>query len=405
MIVIDRSILTRSEAVAWAAAFVVVACLISVTKFTSGDPDSELYAGMSARLSQEPAAHWVAPQWWGFWDRIGIEGPFLDHPAGTVLMPAALVRLGVPGEQAAYVVGAAMNIAVVVLIAVLVRDVTSRADGRAAMALVQLMPVAFIFRLRANQEYPLLVCVLVALIGIDRVRERWRWSALVALGLAGGLWIKGVFVIMILLAAGVWAVVNPTRRDGSIARPIAALAIGGVALAGAAWLYEVWHHAVTGLPFWSRYWERNMSDVTVATPLDNAIEFGSHLMFYLSRALWHSAPWSLALLVFLWRWRAGASSWLRGRGDNASRGLLFAVTYAALLMLMMSPGSRVAERYIFPAPHAVAAAGAVIAWRWWPRIRVLVQTLETRVPLWPATFWLTLMLLRLFVGPFLPRIS
>ncbi len=165
-------------------------------------------------------------------------------------------------------------------------------------------------------------------------------------------------------------------------------------MAGAFWVYDAWHHAATGLPFWSRYWQRQMGDVTVATPLNNLIEFATHLGFYLSRIVWHPAPWSVVLLVFLWRHRAAAREWL-----------LFAVAYAALLMLMMSPASRVAERYIFPASHAVAAAGAVIAWRSWPRIHAFIVWLEARVPVWPATLWLALMLLRLFVGPYLPRIQ
>ena len=402
---IRRSILTRREALAWAAAFAVIATIICTTHFTSDDPDSELYAGLSARLAQEPASQWVAPQWWGFWERIGVEGPFLEHPAGTFLLPAAVARLGVPAEQSAYVVGIAINIAVVLLIAILVRDVTSRDDARAAMALIQLMPVAFIFRLRANQEYPLLAALLITLVGIDRVRESWGWLTLVAFGLAAGLWIKGAFVIMLLLAAGVWAVINPTRRPGTIGRPIVALAVGVASIGGAMWLYDTWHHAATGLPFWSRYWQRQMSEVTVATPLNNLIEFATHLGFYLSRILWHPAPWSVALLVFLWRHRGSARSWLTARGSTASRGLLFAVAYAALLMLMMSPASRVAERYIFPATHAIAAAGAVIAWRWWPRIRAFIAWLDSRVPVWPATLWLALMLLRLIVGPYLPRIQ
>lgn len=402
---IRQSLLTRRESLAWAAAFVVVVTIICTTRFTSDDADSELYAGLSARLSQEPIGQWVAPQWWGFWERIGVQGPFLEHPVGVFLVPAALARLGVPAEQSAYVAGVATNIVVVLLIALLVRDVTSRDDGRAAMALIQLMPVAFIFRMRANQEYPLLAALLITLIGIDRVRESWRWFVLVAIGLAAGLWIKGAFVIMLLLAAGVWTVINPTRRPGPLARPMIALAAGGAAIAGALWVYDLWHHAATGLPFWSRYWERQMGDVTVATPLNNLIEFAKHLGFYLSRIVWHPAPWSLVLAAFLWRERAAARDWLSARGSTASRGLLFAVAYAVLLMLMMSPASRVAERYIFPATHAVAAAGAVIAWRSWPRIRAFIVWLEARVPVWPATLWLALMLLRLFVGPYLPRIQ
>jgi 4-amino-4-deoxy-L-arabinose transferase-like glycosyltransferase len=38
--------------------------------------------------------------------------------------------------------------------------------------LLQLMPVAFIFRIRANHEYPILVCLLLSLLGLAWIGEK-----------------------------------------------------------------------------------------------------------------------------------------------------------------------------------------------------------------------------------------
>ena len=165
--------------------------------FSSGDPDSALYAGIADRLAQEPVRRWIAPEWWGFWPEAQMTGLFREHPAGVFLMSAALTRVGVPAAQGAYVIGIGAGLASLLLMASLIRRVTTRDEARAALVLLQLMPVAFIFRIRANHEYPILVCLLLALLGLAWIGERrpwWMGALAVAAGLAGGLLIKGVFV-------------------------------------------------------------------------------------------------------------------------------------------------------------------------------------------------------------------
>ena len=76
------------------------------------------------------------------------------------------------------------------------------------------MPVAFIFRIRANHEYPMLVCLLVALVGVDGVRRSWALGSVVAFaGLTAALLVKGVFVVMVADRRGLWTLINPTRRE------------------------------------------------------------------------------------------------------------------------------------------------------------------------------------------------
>ena len=103
-------------------------------------------------------------------------GYFREHPAGAFLLPAAMNRIGLPAVQGAYVVGVAAGLASLLMMASLIRTFASRDDARAALVLLQLMPVAFIFRIRANHEYPMLVCLLITIAGLvwaSRGRPMW----------------------------------------------------------------------------------------------------------------------------------------------------------------------------------------------------------------------------------------
>ena len=84
------------------AALTVASALLVATHFRTRDPDSALYVIVASHLAEQPARSWIAPQWWGGWKN---EGPFREHPAGAYVGPAALTRLGVPGEEASFVVG------------------------------------------------------------------------------------------------------------------------------------------------------------------------------------------------------------------------------------------------------------------------------------------------------------
>ncbi|MEO8484223.1 MAG: glycosyltransferase family 39 protein [Acidobacteriota bacterium] len=397
-----RRLLSAREIAIWIAFFLLISALLVVTGFTSDDPDSALYAALSARLADGPASHWIAPEWWGHWD---MEGLFREHPAGVFALPTLLGALGVPGVQAAYIVGIAAGLAALLIIGSLVARDTSREEGRLAIVLLQLMPMASIFRIRANHEYPMLVCLLVALVGFDAVRRSWRWWWIAPVALTAGLLVKGVFVIIPLLAAGFWVITNPLRAPGSIWR---AIGVGFVSLAlmlGVALVYDRVYLHVAGEAFWGPYWGRQLAPLTIATPGEGGSTLGAHLWFYAIRMAWHPAPWSLALVAALWRWRGTLTERWRALPDAERRGLVFCVAFALTCVLALSPASRFAERYIFSANYALATAGAIVASRAWPGIARLVRRLDARVPALPAVCWLVLMLLRLTLGPLLPRIS
>lgn len=395
-------LLPRRDIVIWTIGFVVVSALLVATRFASDDPDSALYAAQSARLAEEPVGRWIAPEWWGNWDHHGL---FREHPVGVLLVPTTLASLGVPGVQAAYIVGIAAGLASVVLIAGIVARVTSVADARAVLVLLQLMPLAFIFRIRANHEYPMLVCLLVAVIGIEAVRRSWRWVWVTPLALCAAVLVKAAFVAVPLLAIGWWALANPLRTPGTLARPIATGILSVAAIVAMSVGYDTVYFGVTGESFWAGYWARQMAPLSIgALPADQPGVL-HHLGFYALRMSWHPAPWSLLLLAVAWRTRAHGRRLWSGLPASSRRGLLFALAFAFTTVVMLVPASRFAERYIFSANYALASAGIVVALHHWPGLRAAMARLDERIPALPALCWTTLMLLRLAVGPFLPRIS
>lgn len=397
-----RGLVSRREVVLWTIAFFAISLLLVLTGFASDDPDSALYAALSERLATGPPARWIAPEWWGHWD---MEGLFREHPVGVFVLPTLLGAAGVPGVQAAYIVGMAAGLATLLLIGVIVSRLCSRDDGRAAIVLLQFMPMASIFRIRANHEYPMLVCLLISLIGLDAVRRSWRWWWVTPVALTAALLVKGVFVVIPLIAASLWIVINPLRAPGSILRAMATLALALAMMVGVALLYDVAYVRVTGESFWGPYWGRQLAPLTLSTPMGGGSTFGAHLWFYLVRMAWHPAPWSLALVAAGWRWRGSLWAHWRALPDSPRLGLLFAMSFAAACLILLSPASRFAERYTFSANYAIAAAGVVVTVHVWPSLRAWIKALDARTPALPALCWLVLMLLRLALGPWLPRIS
>jgi hypothetical protein len=400
-----QPLVPRRDMVVWACGFVLCASLLVAVGFSSSDGDSALYAGLSERLAAEPLSRWVAPEWWGFWPEAEMTGLFREHPAGALILPAVLVRLGIPGPQAAYIVGIAAGVAALLMIGFLTDRIVPRPDARALLILLQLMPVAFLFRIRANHEYLMLVCLLIALVGLERVRHSWSAVALVVVGITSALLIKGVFVVVALAGAALWVMCAPVR-EGSRTRAVVALAVAVVAALAAGMAYESWFRSVTGEAYWLPYWERQLGQVEVATPVGGGLSaLAWNVFFYINRLAWHAAPWSLALLTAGWITRGTWRARWRGLPESERRGLLFALLYGAVLVVLLSPSSRVAERYIFSGTYAVATAGAVIGLRIWPRFASWLAAIDSRIPALPALIWLALMVGRLAVGPWMPRIS
>jgi hypothetical protein len=183
--------------------------------------------------------------------------------------------------------------------------------------------------------------------------------------------------------------------------------VGLLVMAAVAAAYDVQYEHVTGETFWRAYWERQLGPLTLAAPTTGGggATLAHHLLFYAARVLWHPAPWSLALLAGCWVQRGRVVRWWQSAPEPARRGVLFALAFAITAVAALSPASRFAERYVFSANYAIATLGAVVSLHAWPRWRAWLERLDARVPGLPVLTWLTLMLLRLTIGPLLPRIS
>jgi hypothetical protein len=392
-------LLPRRELAAWAVALLVAWALLAATGFTSRDPDSAFYATMAARLANGPLSGIIAPEWGGLWNGTGL---WQEHPVGIYLAPIVLAWVGYPDAQAAYAVGIATALGCLLLLARLARAAEPSA-GRSALVLLQLVPAAFVFRVRANQEYPMLLCLLVLLLALDGVRRSWGWTAVAALALTAALLVKGVFVAIVLLGAGVWVMVNPLRVAGSVARPLTALAASAVVMASVALVYDQLYERAVDTTFWAGYWRRQLRPVADGAPGSGVLALVYHAFFYVAHLAWLSAPWGAALVVLAAGWLRRAREAWRAQPEPLRFAAVFALLFAAATIVMLSPSGRFAERYLFSPIFVAAAIGVAAACRAWPAIPVTVAQIERRVPFLPVLVWLVLIVARLGLGPLLPR--
>jgi len=395
-----NTLLRRREVAVWGACLVVVWALLAATGFVSRDPDSAFYAAMTARLASGPPSSWIAPEWGGLWNGTGL---WQEHPIGLYLAPIAVAKLGFPGAQAAFAVGIAAGLACLLLLARLAAATQVPGAGRAALVLLQLVPAAFVFRVRANHEYPMLLCLLVALVALDGARRSWGWVPAVAAAVTAALLIKGVFVAIVLLGAGLWAVANPLRVPGSTMRPLAALAVAVACAAAVAVGYDALYQEAAGTTFWAGYWRRQLGPVADAAPGAGVLAILGHIGFYVAHLAWLSAPWGAALIGLAAAWAARARDQWKALPAPLRGGAVFALAFAAASILMLSPSGRFAERYLFTPIFVSAAVGVAAACYAWPAVPAFVARLDRRIPALPALLWLVLIVARLGLGPLLPR--
>jgi hypothetical protein len=435
----------------WVAAVAVSFIVLAAVRFTSGDPDSRVYAGIAARLAPEPVARWIAPEWWGQW---GFSGPFREHPIGIFLLPALIGKAGYPAQQAAYAVNGAFQVASIVLVQMLAVRLATAREARALGWIVQLMPIAFVFRVRANQEYAVLAGILLALFATERSREGVAWAWLTALGFAWALLVKGVFGFVVPVVCAVWLAarawtdptdarsigVGPELQSGpgdvgpgnvgpglqSRPRRLApwiALALVLLVAPALTLAYERAYVGATGESFLAFYTGPRLNPDAVAAGSPGRLAY--NIIWYTARLAWYGFPWSLIVLGAFgaalrryvgqrFRLRVklrrttealaeAVSAADRRDTRSAGSGVLFAVVASFVLIVLFSFSDRKADRFIFPAYYFMAAAGGVTAIRCWPAVSRVVDRLDR--PWVPAVCWLSLFALRLVTGSHLPQFT
>jgi 4-amino-4-deoxy-L-arabinose transferase-like glycosyltransferase len=385
---------------AWVGALLITAALIGATHYKSPDDDSFLYAGISARMSELPVRQWIAPDWWGFWT---LHGPYCEHPIGLFVLPAALGRLGYPAEQAAYAVNALYQAVSLILAMLIAARVAALPEARALGWVLQLLPIAFVFRVRANHEYAVLAGVLFALYATERARTRAAWALGMLAGFLAVLAVKGVFALVVPVVSIAWLVAR-ADRPGTLFRTWAAwAAIAAMPVAGglAAWGYEAAYVAVTGRSFLAVYQSRQLpQDAMTQGSLISRTAYS--LVWYVGRVIWYAAPWSLFAGVAAIEGARRRRVWPWG-GNGEWQGAWFALASSAALVVAFSLAHRKADRYIFPVYFIVSALGGVVAVRRVGALRRAAAWLDR--PWVPAAVFLGLFLLRLVTLGKLPEFT
>jgi hypothetical protein len=349
--------------IAWAGALAVAVLLLAVGGFVSRDPDSRVYSEISAHLANRPLASWIAPEWFGVADA---EGPFREHPFGIFVLPALLARTGYPALQAGYAIGTVFSVLAVILLGRVASLLIPSAETVAVQWAVLLLPVAFVYRIRANQEYPVLVLLLAAVYATERVRRSPAWTIVPPLATLAILIIKDVFFVFAPIACALWLLAVPGRGTHErrawicVALSVVGAVIGAVA-------YDAWYRHATGesfIPFFVQF------RLTPNSGLDRSVGVGaaifqrvSNLGWYVARLVWFSFPASVAL--FFGMRRRGDRPAAADDGPRLSGAVVFSVALAAVAVALMSLGNNRADRFIFPAYFAVGAAGAALAIRRW----------------------------------------
>jgi hypothetical protein len=360
----------------WVPAILVAAWMLVAAGFQSRDPDSALYARLATELAAQPVSRWIAPEWNGAWDNQGL---FREHPVGILLPSVVLIRAGFPAAQAAYAVNLAYQAAVILLIPLVAAAVLPR---------LQLMPVAFVYRIRANQEHPLFMCFLAIVYATHRTRERAAWMALSIAAFCFLVLVKGAFAMFALVSAALWIVVVPAPAGGSNRRAWVGLAGMVAAAAVMAVGYEAIYVRTTGESFIEFYRSTRLGQSMELSDPRLVPHAATNVVWYLGRLAWFAAPWTPFALG------AGVLAWRRGeiRGflaTAAGRGVIWAALVAAVFIAVLSPANVRAERFIFPLYFIVGAIGAAAAIRGSAGFRRAVATAD-RYDWVPVAVWLAL---------------
>ena len=105
--------------------------------------------------------------------------------------------------------------AVILLLPLVAGLVMRQTDARALAWVLQLLPVSFVYRIRGNQEHPLLMCFLALIYATDRSRTQPAWIVLMAVSFCWLALIKGAFAMFALIGGGPVAARRPAAGWGS----------------------------------------------------------------------------------------------------------------------------------------------------------------------------------------------
>jgi 4-amino-4-deoxy-L-arabinose transferase-like glycosyltransferase len=391
-----------TEWLAWGGVLVVAALLLIVVKVRALDSDSSLHIGLVERLSTLPVSRWIAPEWWGLWS---FEGLYREHPVGILIPPLILSKLGFPASQSPFLANAIYQVLSLVIIQNLAATVVPAVEARSLAWMLQLIPIAFTYRIRANHEQAVLLLFLVALWSIEKSRKDARWIGLLVFSTAAAVLVKGVFSAWLFIGCAAWLLI--VRNDGNppavdrfsrqVRRDLSAwtgLAVSFAAVLGVIAGYEFLYRQATHESFLAVYLSRQIGAAAVAKGPSYLIQKLSNLVFYGGRLLWFAFPGSIAMLAVIWK-----RSRRERVPERTRQAFLFCVGVSLLYVVLFSLSDRHADRYIFPAYYLFAACGMIAAAHqsaWFHRI---IERWDRHRQVFTPLLWLILFCLNLASGP------
>jgi 4-amino-4-deoxy-L-arabinose transferase-like glycosyltransferase len=399
---IDVDDSTTTVWLAWGVVLVVAAVMLIVVNVHAADSDSGLHIGFVERLNKLPVSRWIAPEWGGLW---GFEGLYREHPIGILFPPLILSKLGFPASQAPFLMNALYQVLSLVIIQNIAATVVPAVEARALSWMLQLIPIAFTYRIRANHEQAVLLLFLVALWSIEKSRKDARWIGLLVFSTAAAVLVKGVFAAWLFIGCAAWLLIirnkdnvqprerfqNQLRLDR---RAWIGLAISFAAVLGVIAGYEFLYRQATHESFLEVYLSRQIGAAAVARGSSYFVQKLSNLVFYGGRLLWFAFPWSLAVL---------AATWHRRRRepvpDRTRQAFVFAVGISLLYVILFSLSDRHADRYIFPAYYLFAACGMISAANQSAWLHRMLERWDRHYQILTPILWLLLFCLNLASGP------
>jgi hypothetical protein len=279
--------------------------------------------------------------------------------------------------------------AAILLVPLVAGLVMRQTDARALAWILQLLPVSFAYRIRGNQEHPLLMCFLALIYATDRSRAHPGWIVLMAVSFCWLALIKGAFAMFALTAAALWLLVVPPADGGANRRGWAGLAFSAAMAIVMFVLYERVYVRVTGESFLEFYRSTRLGESMDLTDPRIVPHTLRNLVWYVMRLAWFAAPWSLAAFAVWLAWARSPRTALAAHADRGAA--LWALTTTIVFVAVLSPANVRAERFIFPLYFIAGALGFAAASRRFES----VHRWATRTAEWwwlPAAAWMVLFL-------------
>ena len=368
--------------------YIILCVLIIVLPYEIQDSDSQVYSYIGHQLASTPLIKWCAPVWKGHNNNPGY---FQDHPPGMFWITALFVRGGVPEQSAAL----CANFLYILLSLYFLYRLASYFGGSilgwGAVFGFIFTPIFLQYLIRANHEHPSNLAVIAGLYAFVRSEESWRYKALFVIALIFAVFTKGLIaLILIMLALLYWVLFFRNIRN------LLFILFASLLTVGIMYLFELWYQNITyGVSFWQNYIYFHGGKVIEAgfNPLNKIINF----FWYLSRAIWFSAPWVFFMFYWIYKSKKENIPFLK---DKLFKLCLFG---AALIIFWFSLSDRKADRYIFSAYCFLVITGILILFTITPKIIQFLQKRKKLLPIYLSAILIIFTLIRIFFHTYFHR--